>query len=242
MSRRYENAKIYKLVSNKSADVYIGSCLITLARRLSTHRSDYNDCSSKRMFQVPDAIIQIVLIEALPNCKSKNEMKAKELHYMTVTPCININRPFVTDIQQVGGDDKEWKRAYHASPEIQEKKKEHYITNKPAILEKAKEYQVANAPAIASRKKEHYITNKPAILEKAKEYQVANAPAIAARRKEHYIANTPAIAARNKEYRAANRDKRNKRERERYAAKKLAKSTPAATLAETSPVSTDNSK
>jgi hypothetical protein len=130
MSRRYENAKIYKLVSNKTEDVYIGSCLITLARRLGTHKSDYNKCSSKRMFEVPNAIITIVLIEALPNCKSKAEMKAKELHYMTVIPCINKNRPFVTDIKIVGGDTAEWMKA-------------RYVANATAILEQQKPYQTA---------------------------------------------------------------------------------------------------
>jgi len=160
MSRRYENAKIYKLVSNKTADVYIGSCLITLARRLGTHKSDYNECSSKKMFEVPNAIITIVLIEALPNCKSKAEMKARELHYMTIIPCINKNRPFVTDIKIVGGDSTEWQKA-------------HYVANAPAIIEKIKKYQAKNATVIKEKKKQYRAT--PESKEYQKEYQKAYA-------------------------------------------------------------------
>jgi hypothetical protein len=115
MSRKYENAKIYKLVSNKTADVYIGSCLITLARRLGTHKSEDNRCCSKKMF-ADGAIITIVLIEALPNCKSKSEMKARELHYMTVMKCINVNRPFITETSIVDGDNTEWHKEYEQSP------------------------------------------------------------------------------------------------------------------------------
>ena len=58
----YSKGKIYKLVSNKTNDVYIGSCLMTLSTRLSGHRGKSNKTSSKRMFE-DDAIITIVLIE-----------------------------------------------------------------------------------------------------------------------------------------------------------------------------------
>ena len=198
MSRKYENAKIYKLVSNKTEDVYIGSCLITLARRLGTHKGDYNECSSKRMFEVPDAIITIVQIEALPNCKSKAEMKARELYWMTVIPCININRPFVTDIEIIGGDNAEWQKAYNSA---------YYIANTPAILEKTKAYYTANAPAI---------------IEKAKKYQADHATEIA----EYETARraTPESKEYQKQYQKAYRqihkDKLNKRDRERYAKNK----------------------
>ena len=38
----YSKGKIYKLVSNKTDDVYIGSCLMTLSTRLSKHRGKGN--------------------------------------------------------------------------------------------------------------------------------------------------------------------------------------------------------
>lgn len=200
---KYANGKIYKLVSNKSSDVYIGSCFVTLCKRLSIHKKPSNECCSKKMFQVQDAIITIALIEAFP-CQSKAELKARELHYMTIMECININRPFITDITIVGGDVKEWQKAYREA-------------NAPEIAEWQKAYYEANAPAILEQRKEYYEANAPAILEQKKAYREANAPAIKERNKAYNAANAPAI----KEYREANRDKINAQRRKAYAAKKL---------------------
>ena len=103
----FSKGKIYKLVSNKSSDVYIGSCIIELSKRLSNHKSKSNECVSKSMF-INDAIISIVLIEDYP-CENKNQLKARELHYITNINCININKPFISDIQIINGDNKEWR-------------------------------------------------------------------------------------------------------------------------------------
>ena len=101
----FSKGKIYKLVSNISSDVYIGSCIIELCRRLSKHKSPSNNCASKSMF-INDAIITIVLIENYP-CETKNQLKARELHFMTTIDCININKPFITDI--IHNNYNEWK-------------------------------------------------------------------------------------------------------------------------------------
>ena len=104
----FSKGKIYKLFSNKSSDVYIGSCLVDLSKRLYNHKSKSNQAISKRMF-VDDAIITIVLIEDCP-CENKNQLKACELHYITTLQCINKNKPFITDVNY--GDGKEWHKQY----------------------------------------------------------------------------------------------------------------------------------
>ena len=38
---RYRNAKIYKVVSNKSGLIYVGSTCLTLPQRISQHERDY---------------------------------------------------------------------------------------------------------------------------------------------------------------------------------------------------------
>ena len=38
---KYQRGKIYKVASNKTEDIYIGSTCETLSRRLSQHRQDY---------------------------------------------------------------------------------------------------------------------------------------------------------------------------------------------------------
>lgn len=145
MPPQYQNAKIYKLVSNKTADVYIGSCLVDLCKRFAVHKRKSNDCSSRKMF-VDDAIITIVLIEALPECKSKSEMKARELYYITTMPCINVNKPFVTET--VSG--VEWMSEYN---------KKYYKANIEQILEQQKKYRKANTVQIKEQQKEYYKAN-----------------------------------------------------------------------------------
>ena len=43
----YQNGKIYKLVSNISNDIYIGSTVNKLSHRLNKHKSKANKCVSK---------------------------------------------------------------------------------------------------------------------------------------------------------------------------------------------------
>ena len=152
----FSKAKIYKLVSNKSSDVYIGSCLIELSKRFSVHKCKSNTCISKSMF-VDDAVISIVLIEDCP-CDNKNQMKARELHYITTLQCININKPFISDIQIINGDKKEWRKQYrivHAEDLKQYDKqygKQFYIDHKEEIKQTIKQYQLEHAEEIKQKK------------------------------------------------------------------------------------------
>ena len=72
----YQNGKIYKLVSNISNDIYIGSTVNKLSHRLNAHKNKANECVSKQLFS-NDAVIQIILIESYP-CNNKSELKARE--------------------------------------------------------------------------------------------------------------------------------------------------------------------
>ena len=137
----FSKGKIYKLVSNKSSDVYIGSCLIELSKRFSVHKCKSNTCISKSMF-IDDAIITIVLIENYP-CLCKNELKARELHYITTLQCININKPFISDINVVNGDKKEWEKQYRL---------EH--------IEEIKQYNIDNTEHKKQYTKQYYLNKK----------------------------------------------------------------------------------
>ena len=77
----YQDGKIYKLVSNISSDIYIGSTVNILTHRLNEHKCKANKCVSKQLF-ANDAVVQIILIEMFP-CSSKIELKAREHHYIT---------------------------------------------------------------------------------------------------------------------------------------------------------------
>jgi len=182
---------MYKLVSNKTADVYIGACLVDLCKRLGVHKAPTNQCVSKKMF-VGDAIITIVLIENFP-CNTKNEMKARELFHITNNTCININKPFVSEFIFKS---KEFIKQYRSERMPLDYYKEYDKTHKEAISERKKEYYEANKEAISERIKEWYEANKDAILEQKKGYREANKEAIVESSKEYYQANKEAISNR----------------------------------------------
>ena len=165
----YSLAKIYKLVSNKTTDIYIGSCLMRLSTRLSTHKHKSNTCVSKKLF-VNDAIITIVLIENFA-CNTKNELKARELHHITTNNCINVNKPFVCEIPC--SDIKAWHKEY------QQANKEHISANK-------KEYYRANQEHISAFQKEYQQANKEHLRANQKEYYQANKEHLNTRRRAHY--------------------------------------------------------
>ena len=191
----YQNGKIYRLISNKTEDVYYGATVNPLPSRKNQHKSPTNKCVSKKLFE-NDAVVTIILVEAFP-CNNKNELKARELFYITNNPCININKPFISELNHGVELKKEY---YEVNKEtILEQKKEYYETNKEALLEQRKEYREANKEAISEQKKEHYEANKEAISEQKKAYREANKEAIAERAKAYNEANKEAISERRRQ-------------------------------------------
>ena len=172
----YQNSKIYKLVSNKTSDIYIGSCLMRLSTRLSGHRSKNNHCVSKKLF-VADAIITIVLIEKFA-CNTKNELKARELHHITANNCININKPFVCDIPF--SDMKAWKKEYYQvnSEQLIEKQKVYNESHKEQYSEYQKKYRDVHK----AQNKEYNAIN----AEHIKEYKASHRDQINTRRRALY--------------------------------------------------------
>ena len=176
----YSLSKIYKLVSNKTTDIYIGSCLMRLSSRLCTHKHKSNTCVSKKLF-VNDAIITIVLIENFA-CNTKNELKARELHHITTNNCINVNKPFVCEIPC--SDIKAWHKEYQQANKehISANQKEYYQANKVHISANQKEYQQANKEHLRANKKEYSAIN----VEHIKEYNTSHRDQINTRRRALY--------------------------------------------------------
>ena len=164
----YQNGKIYKLVSNISSDIYIGSTVNKLSHRLNCHKNKANKCVSKQLF-ANDAVIQIILIESCP-CNNKSELTAREHHFITTLMCINKHIPFVTDIVVVNGDRKEWLKAYVAAH----------------VVEKAA-YNESHADEISAQKKVYYESHAVDILAQKKIYRVLHAAEISTKMKAYYL-------------------------------------------------------
>ena len=91
----YSQAKIYKLVSKDTNEIYIGSTCNPLNQRLSEHISNYRRflvgkmafISSYHLVNCDD--IEICLIENFP-CQTNTELHRREGFYIRNTVCVNI--------------------------------------------------------------------------------------------------------------------------------------------------------
>jgi hypothetical protein len=94
---KYNRGKIYKIVSDNTNKIYIGSTCNELYKRLSGHKRDlisYNKgqrryVTSFELLKYDDA--QIILIENY-SCKDKNELRARERYYYDLNKDIVCNK------------------------------------------------------------------------------------------------------------------------------------------------------
>ena len=94
---RYENGKIYKIVSVDYSKCYIGSTTESLKKRFERHRGKYKDylkgeADNTRAYWLFDEFgvenCKIELIENYP-CNSREELERKEGEYIRNTDCMN---------------------------------------------------------------------------------------------------------------------------------------------------------
>jgi hypothetical protein len=135
----YQNGKIYKVVSDNSSDIYIGSTTESLSRRMSGHRKDYNGYLKgirkyisrvKQIFDCEDC--HIVLIEEYP-CDSKEQLFMRERYHIENMTCVNKCVPI---------------------RDIKEQKQLDYQKNKERYKQCAKEYRKTNVEKTKERKHE----------------------------------------------------------------------------------------
>jgi hypothetical protein len=179
--KNYKLSKIYKIESNQTEKIYIGSTTVkNLCTRICQHRQAYNKylkdkikyISSFEIVKYPDA--KIILIQNV-ECDTVEELRKIEADYIKRLDTVNKNIPGRTD-------------------------KEYRIDHKYIISEKAKAYRIDNRDILLEKAKEYYIDNRDILLEKAKEYYIDNKDMISEQRKEYYNDNKLAISQRSKEY------------------------------------------
>ena len=137
---KYNNGKIYKLVSDQTNEIYIGSTTVSLNIRIRRHNDHYsyylNNNKLKRDYISSFEIIKygdcrIVLIENY-SCNSREELLLRERYYYETVKCVNIRIPKLTEEELSGY----WGKYRDANKEkITEREKKYYENNKEKISE-----------------------------------------------------------------------------------------------------------
>ena len=148
MTERYQNGKIYKLVSDVSDDVYYGSTCLPLAKRLYWHKHNYVRHNKEKYryttsFKVLDNglnTVDVVLVEEYP-CDNKMELHKRERHYIENYDCVNKVVPCRTK--------KEYQESH--TIEIRNRKNEYRKANKDKISKQGKAYRLANKAKIKEK-------------------------------------------------------------------------------------------
>ena len=134
---KFQNGKIYKIISNYTDDIYIGSTTQKLCKRLSNHKECfkcYNKGTKKdyltsyKIVQYEDA--QIILIEDYP-CDNKQKLEARERHFIELNNCVNKVIPTRT-FKEYRDDNKQ---------HFKEIKKDWDVKNKVHIMDYKKKYK-----------------------------------------------------------------------------------------------------
>lgn len=145
---KYLNGKIYKIISDYTDDVYIGSTTDTLSSRLIKHKSDFKrHMSGKSKYMTSYEIIKyaeyrIELIENYPSA-NKKALEAREGYYIEITPNV-VNKCVV------GRSNNESSKIYRQKNK--EKIAKYYQANKEKKLKIMKEYRELNNEKIKEYK------------------------------------------------------------------------------------------
>ena len=158
---------------------------------MAHHRSDLKRgkyITSKYILELGD--YEIVLLELYP-CNSKDELHARERHYIEKLDCVNRLIPFRSKEEKI-----EYKKKWH-------------IENKEIIYKQHAQYYQNNKEALSKQQKEYRELNKDKIKAYVKDYTLKNKEKVQAYQKEHYLKNKEKRSEYNKEYKLKNKEKRN---------------------------------
>jgi hypothetical protein len=150
----YNHGKIYRIVSEQTNDVYIGSTCNSLSRRIYQHKYHYKQWLNKERPQLSSFEIvqyddcQIILIEDVC-CENKNQLFARERFFIESMNCCNRSIPNRTQ-KEYREDNREKFYIY---------KKEWRSNNREQINQKNREYEQKNKEIIAKRKSVKYTCN-----------------------------------------------------------------------------------
>ena len=142
-----ENYKLYKIVCNKTDEVYYGITKRTLKQRLQLHesgcRNNNGSCSSCSIIKNNDYKILLIMDQI----QDKKTAEYMEGVFIRNCKCINKQK-------------------------IYKNQKDRYIKNKEQILKTRKVYKLKNKERIKKQRKEYRLKNKERLKKQQREYRL----------------------------------------------------------------------
>ena len=169
----YKNGKIYKIVSDNTDKIYIGSTCSPLAKRLYEHKANYKawkvgkpnngHVTSYNILELEN--VDIILLENYP-CNDKNELYARERYWIEQNKAIVVNKAIPTrTMREYCKDNKE---------KIQKYTKEYNVIHKNEKKVYNRLYNLDNKLNISIQKKEYYQKHKEEKSKYGKIYRERN--------------------------------------------------------------------
>ena len=162
---KFQKGKIYKVCNTIDDDIYIGSTIETLGRRMTKHRYNAKQGNDKTLLQLQEKGVEnlyIELIEEYP-CSNKQELRAREGYWQRQLN--NINKRIEDRTS------KEWYQDVKHDEEFKQKRQEYRDAHKEQILHNEKIYRQENKDKIKEwRQSEHGKTCLKNWREKNKEH------------------------------------------------------------------------
>jgi hypothetical protein len=151
----YKNGKIYKITSDSTDKIYIGSTCQPLYKRFGEHKKRYKyflngKCGKTTSFElIALGDVIITLIEDYP-CERKEQLHARERYHIESKKDICVNKYIPTRTQ------KEYQQTYYQEniDKIREQQKNYQETHKDNAKAYAKEYREVNRDSIRNKKHE----------------------------------------------------------------------------------------
>ena len=182
MSNKYQNGKIYKIVSADYSKCYIGSTCESLSQRLARHRAYYFEYlrGNKTHAKMTSTLLfdafgvencKLEWVEDYP-CNFKHELHTREGQHIRNTDC--VNKVIAGRTKQEYIEDNWDKISANAK------------TYKLEHQEELKQYREDNAEHFRQKAKERYIEKKEEVNKKHREHYIQNHEATKARQKKNY--------------------------------------------------------
>jgi ribosomal protein S27AE len=108
MENKFNNGKIYKIVSDQIDKIYIGSTTKKLSERMTRHRIDFKKWQNGRFHYVTSFELiklgdcKIILLEEYP-CFSNENLRKREQYYIDLNKdvCVNKFKAFTTETEKL---------------------------------------------------------------------------------------------------------------------------------------------